>query len=142
MTFASPLFARTIWPLYPRGVEASPSTPPEHAELLSLPPSLENIDAKLNHLIVRTELGIRASERAEKSADRARELAEQGRDAARRSGSIAVKVVQDAALGAPAPQRLMAITVGAIIGGAAMSFVLQMAVALAGAATLASCLGR
>lgn len=91
--------------------------PAPHSELLKLPPSLENIDAKVNHLIVRLEVAIKATERAEKTAEKAKELAEHSKNAARRSGSIAVQAVQGVdAL--PWRQRVVATAGGGVLGGA------------------------
>jgi hypothetical protein len=126
---------------YARGVTqaVAPESPP-HRALLELPCTLENINAKMNHLIVRTEYGISALEKTAQTAERARELSEQARDAARRSGTYAARSVQNAGL--PATQRLLAVAMGALVGGAAMSLIFQVVLAIAGATTLASCLGR
>lgn len=132
------LFSVAETALYYRGVEVSPSAPPTHPELTQLPPSIENIDAKLNHLIVRTEYGIKASERAERTAERARELAGDARTAAMTAGTHALRAAGLVEL--PKTQRLIAVGVGAVLGGAMMSFLMQTALLAASAYGLASCL--
>lgn len=125
--------------MYARNVESGRSSAASHIELTELPPTLENLDAKMNHLIVRLEVGIAASQRAERAAEKARDLAEKARDAARNSGSIAVRAVQGVET-LPRWQRLLSIAAGGVMGGAAASAVLWCALAVFGAAGLTSCL--
>ncbi len=114
-------------------MEPSRSDAQPHSELVKLPASLENIDAKMNHLIVRVEVGIKASERAERTAEKARELAESARNAARNSGSIAVKAVQGID-SLPWKQRILATAGGSVLGGAVASTAVWVAVFIAMAA--------
>ena len=95
----------------------------------------------MNHLIVRLEVSIKTSERAEKTAEKARELAEKARDAARNSGTIAVQAVTN--LNAlPVKQRVLAVASGSVLGGAAMSLLIWTGIFIAGAAGISSCLPR
>jgi hypothetical protein len=114
---------------------ASGSQPPPG--LIELPATLENINAKMNHLIVRTEVAIKTSERAARIADDARSLSERAKSAAQASGTQALAITQHENL--PRLQRALAIAMGAVVGGAAASFMVRVVVALGTAAGISSC---
>lgn len=107
--------------------------------LIELPASLENINAKLNHLIVRTELAIKTSERAETASLKAAELSEKAKRASHASGSHALAVGQ-ARDGLPWMQRVLAISMGAVVGGVAANLILHAIIAIGVAAGVSSCL--
>ena len=91
----------------------------------------------MNHLIVRTEVAIKTSERAARIADDARSLSERAKSAAQASGTQALALTQHENL--PRLQRALAIAMGAVVGGAAASFMVRVVVALGTAAGISSC---
>lgn len=92
----------------------------------------------MNHLIARTEYGIKVSERADKQAQDARKLAEQAKRASHASGTHAVEVVQ-ARETLPRMQRWLAISMGAVVGGAGIGFLLRVMAAAGTAVGISSC---
>lgn len=109
-----------------------------HRDLLELPATLENINAKVNHLIVRTEYGIRVSEKADKAAQEARRLADHAKRASHASSQTAIEVIgQKESL--PRMQRWLAISMGAVVGGAGVGFLLRVLAALGTAIGISSC---
>jgi hypothetical protein len=122
------------------------STPPpsdrkERAEtrgLCELPATLENINAKLNHLVIHVELSTRASNSAREAAEEARELANQARSAAIGAGTNALKAVQSREP-LSRKERFSTVFAGAAAGGALAWLVLTLLGFSSAAVAVSSC---
>lgn len=109
-------------------------------DLLQLPPSSENADAKLNHLIVTLELVGKQSARAELSSDTAAEHALASRNASVSAMNSCLKVAQRYEP-LTKVQRFVAVAMGSLTGGVVTTVAIWL-LAFGGFAVMTSCLGK
>lgn len=88
----------------------------ETEELMELPPTMENLDAKLNHIITHQMVTERLCHRAATASEESKALAEQARAAAVAAGNNALKAVQSREP-LSRRERFSTVFAGAAIGG-------------------------
>jgi alkyl hydroperoxide reductase subunit AhpF len=110
----------------------------ETEELLELPPTIENLDAKMNHIITHLYLTEHLCNRAARASEDARDLSQQAKISATNAASTAMKAIQSREP-LSRVERFGTVFAGSMVGGAMASLVMSL-LGLAGVgAAIASC---
>lgn len=109
-------------------------------ELLHLPPTPENLHAKLDHLIIGSTLSLTASEAARDASEEACKLAKDAKEAAQKAANAALKAGQSREPLVKA-ERMLSLFLGAAAGSGAAT-ALAWGMGLGAAVFASSCLGR
>jgi hypothetical protein len=110
----------------------------ETEELLELPPTIENLDAKMNHVITHLYLTEQLCNRAATSSEAARKTAEDSRVAAVKAADTALKAIQTKEP-LSRKERFGAVFAGAAAGGALAQLMLYALGIGSAAAVISSC---
>jgi hypothetical protein len=110
----------------------------ETEELLELPPSLENIDAKLNYTVTHVMLTERICNRALAAAERAEKVSIEAKAAAMNAADTALRTLQSREP-LSRKERFSTVFAGAAAGGAFATIVLTLLGISSAAVAITSC---
>lgn len=110
----------------------------ETEELIDLPPTIENLDAKMNHVITHLYLTEQLCNRAATASENAREMAQQAKTAATNAASTAMKAIQSREP-LSRKERFITVFAGSAAGGAFATLVLTLLGVSSVAVAISSC---
>jgi F0F1-type ATP synthase beta subunit len=111
----------------------------ETQELIELPVSLENLDAKMNHVITHLYYTEQLCNRAAEASETARSAAEAARLAAMRMADTTLKAVQSREP-LSRTERFGTVFAGSVVGGAVASIALSLLGIMGAGAAITSCM--
>lgn len=110
----------------------------ETEELMELPPTIENLDAKLNHIITHSMVTERLCNRAAEAAEKAEKNAAEAKTAALSAAERALKAIQTREP-LSRRERFSTVFAGAAFGGALAGILLSLLGVVGTGASVASC---